>query len=303
MAPLVLRIRFGARATTLDGVPEGCTVEGLRELIAVETGVPAARQLLKVGVPPAPITAVGGSPAVLAGATLAEVGCRNRDTIVVEDLDSSAQPPRSGASPCTASAAAAGSGTSNSAASSAPASMTGGARKRPQQQPQQQDVPESDLLPAFDRAIAAAERHARLLPEDKHQVFALRKGKAAVLESLRRGDDISLGALHTLPRVGHWVVQQVREQLEDPGVDGGGGAATKRRRSATAPPAPTPASFTWWYVAKNGEAVDCRNDAEVKGPPGQEQFRVCILHSSGRMEKAFLPDAKAPPRCPGKGGD
>lgn len=158
------------------------------------------------------------------------------------------------------------------------------------------DIPESELLPAFDRAIAEATAHAKMLPEDKHQVFALRKGKAAVIESLKRGDDISLGALHTLRGVGHWVVQEVKRQLEGPG--------SKRRATGSgggsrAPP-PTPQSFTWWYLGRDGKPVVERNSAEFTGPVGGELFRACIMHSSGRMEKAWLPDAKAPPRSPGR---
>merc|ERR1719240_112590 len=152
----------------------------------------------------------------------------------------------------------------------------------------------SELLPAFDRAIAAARRNAQLNPEDQHQVWALNKGKKAVLESLKHGDDITLGALHTLKGVGHWVAQQVREHL----IAGDDDLPPQLKRARTNAPPPTPESFTWWYLGHDGEYTEEQNSAESTGPLGSQQYRVCIRHSSGRMEKAWLPDAKAPPRSP-----
>eukprot|EP00930_Biecheleria_cincta_P097248 TRINITY_DN88970_c0_g1_i1.p1 TRINITY_DN88970_c0_g1~~TRINITY_DN88970_c0_g1_i1.p1 ORF type:complete len:213 (-),score=53.40 TRINITY_DN88970_c0_g1_i1:150-788(-) len=156
------------------------------------------------------------------------------------------------------------------------------------------DPPSSDLLPAFDKAIAAAIARSKNSGEDKHHVPALRKAKKAVLQSLQQGDDLKLSALHTLTGVGHWVVSQLREHHFSGSAAGcpEEGSAKKRRVEAPA----TPASFTWWYLDAAGKRVETRNDAQVGG--GGEQYRVCILHSSGRMEKAWLPDAKAPPKCP-----
>eukprot|EP00933_Yihiella_yeosuensis_P062426 TRINITY_DN6537_c1_g3_i1.p1 TRINITY_DN6537_c1_g3~~TRINITY_DN6537_c1_g3_i1.p1 ORF type:complete len:239 (+),score=61.84 TRINITY_DN6537_c1_g3_i1:41-718(+) len=161
-----------------------------------------------------------------------------------------------------------------------------------------EDVAESELLPAFDRAIAAAVRRGKMTSEDAHHAPALRKAKKAVLESLTRGDNISLGALHTLKGVGHWVVGQLREHLNAPSSAASGGAdASSKRRRVEAPA--TPQSFSWWYLGRDGKRVETRNDAEMgQSPIGGLQFRVSILHSSGRMEKAWLPDAKAPAQCP-----
>mmetsp|Transcript_34719 Transcript_34719/g.98560 ORF Transcript_34719/g.98560 Transcript_34719/m.98560 type:complete len:331 (+) Transcript_34719:70-1062(+) len=322
MALMTLRVRHCGKAVTLEGVPEDCTVEGLRQLIAVETGVPSERQVLKVGTPPALIKEVAPD------ARIQEVGCCNRATLILEERGGGEPepelPPKLPELP-----ELGGSDEGNAAkrrrleaqgeeevlvddddddddGGGGGRNLGGGARSSSSavvaesgRRAAEEDVRESGLLPAFDRAIRAAEQHARLLPEDKHQVWALKKGKAAVLESLKRGDDISLGALHTLPRVGHWVVQQVREQVQMAGSSGGAAAARPGppRSSAVAPPT-TLANFSWWYVNKKGKRVEYRNDAECKGPPGSEQYRVCILHSSGRMEKAYLPEHKAPPRVP-----
>eukprot|EP00929_Paragymnodinium_shiwhaense_P054918 TRINITY_DN27527_c0_g1_i1.p1 TRINITY_DN27527_c0_g1~~TRINITY_DN27527_c0_g1_i1.p1 ORF type:complete len:292 (+),score=67.69 TRINITY_DN27527_c0_g1_i1:73-876(+) len=158
------------------------------------------------------------------------------------------------------------------------------------------DVFESSLLPAFDRAIAAATANARMNPEDQHQVWALRKAKKAVIEHLKAGNDSSLGALHTLTGVGHWVVGQVRAQLE--AGPGASEAAAKKPRAGSAPP-PTPNSFTWWYLDASGKFTKFQNSAETAGSPGMETYRVCISHASGRMEKAWLPASKAPPQSQG----
>lgn len=158
------------------------------------------------------------------------------------------------------------------------------------------EVHQSQLLPAFDRAIASAEMHARQCPEDKHQVWALKKGKKAVLESLKNGHDIGISVLHTLTGVGHWVVQQVKEHL-DPS-SGVSTLPSAKRPRASAPPA-TPQSFTWWYIDKRGKYVVERQRAEFQGPPGRGQYRVLITHGSGRVEKAWLPFDKAPPESKG----
>lgn len=175
-----------------------------------------------------------------------------------------------------------------------PATAARGQRRAAEEETR--DPPQSELLGAFDRAIAAAVARVKLCPEDRHHVPALRKARAAVLASLERGDNISLGVLHTLKGVGHWVVEQLREHLQPSSSAAAEGAARAAKRPREAPA--TPNSFSWWYIGKDGKRTEERNGAEVSGPLGQEQYRVCILHSSGRMEKAWLPDAKAPPRSP-----
>jgi len=160
------------------------------------------------------------------------------------------------------------------------------------------ETPQSELLPAFDRAIKSAERHSRMIPDDKHQVFALRKARSAVIASLQRGDNLTIGMMHALPGVGHWVVSEVKAHLDE-NIDNDGIPLAKRPRREVQPvPAPTPQQFSWWYVSRSGKRVEDRDDAESNGRGGTKQFRVCILHSSGRMEKAFLPLAKAQLRSP-----
>lgn len=288
---LTLRLRFKGRSATLSNVPEDLGVAEFQALLASKTGVPPERQALRLGVPPVPLK-VGAR-------TLLEAGCRDRDTLMLEETSGEAaeaeeeQEKEEEPELPVASQAAGSSGETRkrllvpvSAAGRAAAAAAG------------LDTPESNLLPAFDRAIAAAEAHAGMIPEDKHQVFALRKGKMAVLESLKNGNNISLGALHTLTGVGHWVVRQVKEQLDNPDHFPSG---KRSRASGAQKPAAvaTPKDFTWWYVDRKGKAVNDRNSAEsMGGGTSSEQFKVCILHSSGRLEKAFLPEHKAPPRCP-----
>ncbi|CAE8637954.1 unnamed protein product, partial [Polarella glacialis] len=159
------------------------------------------------------------------------------------------------------------------------------------------DPLQSELLATFDKAIAAAVARGRLTAEDAHHAPALRKAKKSVIDSLKQGDNLSLSALHTLKGVGHWVVEQLRLHLPGtagaPGRVGGDG----KRRRVEAPP--TPNSFQWWYLNRKGERVETRNDAEFTGPANDTRYRVSLLHSSGRLEKAWLPDAKAPPRSQG----
>lgn len=296
MVTWTLRVRHCGKAVTLQGVPEQCTVDGLRQLVALETGMLPERQVLKVGTPPVPLPVASGD------VRIAALGCSDRSTVILEEMPAAELP------------------VEHSDASDSPDESRAVAKRRRVQSADEssteapgrfraaagvaasaeEDIPESELLPAFDRAIRAAEAHARMLPEDKHQVWALRKGKAAVLESLKQGNNITLGVLHTLPRVGHWVVQQVREHCRPAGLEGAA-APIRGAPSRKAVPPPTPSDFTWWYVDKKGKAVEQRNDAECQGPPGGEQFRVCIVHASGRMEKAFLPEHKAPPSCPPRG--
>eukprot|EP00419_Tripos_fusus_P024637 CAMPEP_0172730454 /NCGR_PEP_ID=MMETSP1074-20121228/98178_1 /TAXON_ID=2916 /ORGANISM="Ceratium fusus, Strain PA161109" /LENGTH=245 /DNA_ID=CAMNT_0013558189 /DNA_START=64 /DNA_END=801 /DNA_ORIENTATION=+ len=242
----------------------------LRAHVAQKTGISADRQLLKVGVPPKLLREAS------ADQCLTDLGCQSRDTLIVEEVTEVLLP-----------------------VSSTPKSA-GRVPSAKLQNENVGDAPASDLLPAFDRAIAAAREHVKLLPEDKHQVWALQRGKAVVQESLKRGDNISLSALHTLKGVGHWVVQELKRHL-DTSLEAESAASASKRprvtgsRQSIAPP--TPASFSWWYLGRDGKRAGDRNSAEVSGPLGAEQYRVCILHSSGRMERAWLPEAKAPPRC------
>jgi len=263
--PLTFCLRHGPSTITIAAIPENATVSDLRALVAEKTGVDADRQLLKVGVPPKLLHETS------ADQRLTDLGCQNRDILIVEEVKEVLLPVSS---------------TTKSAGDSVSDSVD--------------DACASELLPAFDRAIAAAREHAKLLPEDKHQVWALQRGKAAVQESLKRGDNISLSALHTLKGVGHWVVQELKRHLNTVPEAESAASASKRPkvmggRQPTA--SPTPASFSWWYLDRKGKPVGDRNSAEVSGPLDAEQYRVCILHSSGRMERAWLPGAKAPPRC------
>jgi len=271
--PLTLRLRFEGRAATLTGVAEDMTVVELQRLLAEKTGVPPEQQVIKHGVPPTLLKQL---------ATLAEAGCCDRDTLLLEkniaaDSDVVLPASRAGESSC-----------DNSCKR-----LRGDTRGVSLESGQDPHGPE--LLRAFDGALRAAEAHVKVVPDDKHQVFALRKAKAAVVESVKQGNNISLSALHTLPRVGHWVVQQVREQCSRPP---GESPVPKRGRAARTAAAPTPNSFQWWYIGKDGKPAEDRNSARCQGPLEAQEFYVGILHSSGRMEKAFLPDAKAPPRCP-----
>eukprot|EP00435_Cladocopium_sp_Y103_P005497 s1390_g1.t2 len=150
----------------------------------------------------------------------------------------------------------------------------------------------SELLEVFDKAHAQAVARHRNTGQDAHHAPALRKAKKAVQESLARGDNLTLSSLHTLKNVGHWVVSQLRENLE--GANSSSAPAAKRQRQVAEA---TPESFSWWYVNAAGKRVEFRNDAQMKDGPAGETFRVTIMHSSGRVEKAWLPDAKAPPTC------
>lgn len=153
-------------------------------------------------------------------------------------------------------------------------------------------------MPAFDRAIKSAEAHAKVIPDDKHRVWALRKAKSVVVASLKRGDNMTIGAMHTLPCVGHWVVSEVQAHLDE-NVDNDGVPLAKRPRGEIQPPpVATPRNFSWWYVSRGGKRVEDRDKAEANGQGENKQFRVCVLHSSGRLEKAFLPLAKAQPHSP-----
>mmetsp|Transcript_49453 Transcript_49453/g.97806 ORF Transcript_49453/g.97806 Transcript_49453/m.97806 type:complete len:272 (+) Transcript_49453:53-868(+) len=257
-----LRLRHGGKTLTLKDVPAGASLAALQVLISSETGIPPERQTLKVGVPPEPIREVG--PRV----ELTQAGIQDRETIIVEEQPVATPAPR------------------------AP-------RRARAQVDTSEDFPDSELLPAFDRAIAVAQRHVKEVPEDRHQVWALRKARAALVDSLKQGNNLGIGALHTLTGVGHWVVQQIRKQLEDPEVVGSAEALPAAKRAKAPAPAPTPGDFTWWYVDTKGKPVKERNSAECVGDLGAARYRVCILHSSGRMEKAYLPEAKAPAHCAG----
>lgn len=265
--PLTLRVRHRGGNTTISNVPDGATVADLQKLIAAATGMASEQQILKCGVPPMQLSSELGD-----AVTLAEVGICNRDTVLVEERGQA----------------------SSSSTGGCGASSTSTVRKRTCDGSDDADPRASDVLAAFDRAIAAAVKHAAMLPEDKHQVWAMRQGKAAVVESIKRGDNIALSALHTLKGVKHWVVEQVREHLSEQGESAEGRKGSGKRSA----PAATPTSFQWWYLGRNGKPVVFRNDAEMSISPGGAIFRVYILHATGRLEKGWLPDAKAPPEGP-----
>lgn len=250
----------------------------LQKSISDGIGISPESQLLKCGVPPVQLSSDLGH-----AVKLLEIGIRNRDTIVLEELERRACGAEGLEAPCSASSNAVGQPKPDSKKRKSEHISTG----------DPSDARASEILPAFDRAIAAAAKHVALLPEDKHQVFALRKGKAAVVASLKRGDNISLSAMHTLTGVGHWVVQQVKEHMSDQSEPD----AASKRSSRGAPP-PTPSDFTWKYLDRHGKSVVFRNDAEMSMSPTGPIFRVSLLHGSGRVEKAWLPDAKAPAVCP-----
>mmetsp|Transcript_55091 Transcript_55091/g.131283 ORF Transcript_55091/g.131283 Transcript_55091/m.131283 type:complete len:314 (+) Transcript_55091:80-1021(+) len=80
MPPLTFRLRHSGGQATLPDIPEDATVADLKELVSQKTGIAAARQLLKVaGTPPTAL------PQDDVTKRLTDVGCRNRDTIIVED--------------------------------------------------------------------------------------------------------------------------------------------------------------------------------------------------------------------------
>ena len=68
---------------------------------------------------------------------------------------------------------------------------------------------EAEIIAGFNSAIKATTEHVKACPQDLHQLHALRRAKSAVLRSFEHGNSLSLGALHSLKGVGHWVVQQV----------------------------------------------------------------------------------------------
>jgi len=88
--PLTLRIRHPGGQATLADLPEATTVAELRELIAGKTTIPARRQLLKVGVPPAAL------PKDALTKPLGEAGIRNRETVTIEEREPSPEPACSG---------------------------------------------------------------------------------------------------------------------------------------------------------------------------------------------------------------
>ena len=148
----------------------------------------------------------------------------------------------------------------------------------------------SELLKVFDKVHAEAVVRHKNTGMDAHHAPALRKAKKSVEGSLARGDNLTLSSLHTLKNVGHWVVSQLRESLEGSTMP----PAKRTKQQAAA----TPESFSWWYVNAAGKRVEHRNDAEMKDGAAGNTFRVTIMHSSGRVEKAWLPDAKAPASSP-----
>lgn len=277
--PLTLRLRHPKGTTTLAGLPESMTLSDFRDMVAEEAGISLTQLELRIGVPTS--RSLDGAES----RTLSEAGIGDRD-VVIATLRPRQEATVAGEGAC-----------EREVEEGAALSGKSGGRKRAL--PAVHEPRASDLLPALDRAIAAATKQVAISGQDKHQIFALRKAKAAVVESLKSGNNISLGALHTLTGVGHWVVDQVKRQMETcADVEDAPGKKFKAApASSRAAPAPTPESFTWHYLGRNGKKVTDRNSAEFQGPLGNEMYRVCITHSSGRVEKAWLPEVKAPPRC------
>eukprot|EP00746_Dinoflagellata_sp_MGD_P007376 gnl/MRDRNA2_/MRDRNA2_114585_c0_seq1.p1 gnl/MRDRNA2_/MRDRNA2_114585_c0~~gnl/MRDRNA2_/MRDRNA2_114585_c0_seq1.p1 ORF type:complete len:267 (-),score=65.65 gnl/MRDRNA2_/MRDRNA2_114585_c0_seq1:8-751(-) len=166
-----------------------------------------------------------------------------------------------------------------------------------------QSEPKHPYLAALDRALKDSYQHVKMVPSDAHQTQCLRKARVAIEDSLNKGNKLSIEALKVLKGVGNWVVKQIEENMErgdgdpEPGCND---KAAKRQKLAEAAKAaaPTPNSFTWWYMCSKGQRVEERSEAQVSGPPGNRQYRVSILHSSGRLERAWLPESKAQARSP-----
>eukprot|EP00747_Dinoflagellata_sp_TGD_P212634 gnl/TRDRNA2_/TRDRNA2_85711_c0_seq1.p1 gnl/TRDRNA2_/TRDRNA2_85711_c0~~gnl/TRDRNA2_/TRDRNA2_85711_c0_seq1.p1 ORF type:complete len:324 (+),score=81.49 gnl/TRDRNA2_/TRDRNA2_85711_c0_seq1:67-1038(+) len=98
--PLTLRLRHNGTNATLADVPDAATVAELRELISAKLSVAVRRLVLKVGYPPAPLSEDSATKPV------AEVGIRNRDTIVVEEREPPPEPlPAAGSAEALAAAA------------------------------------------------------------------------------------------------------------------------------------------------------------------------------------------------------
>ena len=195
------------------------------------------------------------------------------------------------------------------------------------------------ILRALEKALRKAERKQKILPhpEDAHHAPCLRKARGAILQSCRDGNELSLGALHTIPRVGHWVVGQIRENLDSEDEEefddakhgkearekakaksrvkakemnkivakrkaieisdsdeerGGAGASSSSKQKAD-----DDNGFVWKYINGRGTKVKRRADAQRRRGDVCSLYRVEILHSDGRVERAWLPESKAPEEC------
>ena len=199
------------------------------------------------------------------------------------------------------------------------------------------------ILGALEKALRKAERKQKLLPhpEDAHHAPCLRKARGAILQSCRDGNHLSLGALHTTPRVGHWVVGQIRENLESEDEeefdDAKHGKAAREKAKAKSrvkakemkemmskkrsreaieisdsdedQAAKASGSnskqqnpqdddgFVWKYINGRGTKVKLRTHAQKRRGDAGSLYRVEILHSDGRVERAWLPEWKAPEEC------
>ena len=204
-------------------------------------------------------------------------------------------------------------------------------------------APQQDpILTALERALKKAEQRQRQFPhpEIAHHAPCLRKAKQAILQSKRDGNNISMGALHTLPRVGHWVIGQIRENLDEhESVDDAKHGDSERQRAfekaerlhkekekeerlkvlrkqqkslekrndqenndvqveissdSETENDPNDSGFVWKYITARGKKVRERKDAQHRLTPTGNVFRVEILHSDGRIERAWLSEDKAP---------
>lgn len=273
--PLTLQLKYSGRSFTVQEVDNLTTVAEFQKVIAQKTGCLPEQQLLKFGVPPKELSSELGD-----AVSLLDVGLSHRDTVLVECREMGKRKKSS---------------SSEGEQSKRQRIGTNSTNVRTETSLRDDSDPKAaDLLPALDRAIASTSRQVGATGEDKHQVWALRKAKTKIIESIKSGNNISLSALHTLSGVGHWVVQQIKDHLSESSCSNEASNDSLSKMTKKAPPA-TPSNFTWSYLDQAGKKVKFRNDAEMSISPNGPVFRVSILHSSGRMEKAWLPDAKAPP--------
>merc|ERR1712129_125349 len=161
-------VRHSKGTVTLPEVSKQASVTDLQKLVASATGIEAERQVIKHGVPPVVLSSELGD-----AVQLADLPLGTRDLLTLEERS----PPRT-----------------PMASARTEDLPYRAAKKRPHVDLQTtpaatstvgSDPPAKSLLPAFDKAIAAAQKHAQSLPEDVHQVWALRRAKAAVLKSIQ----------------------------------------------------------------------------------------------------------------------
>jgi len=169
-------------------------------------------------------------------------------------------------------------------------------RERRRQANQPMNATETKYCPTkFIPALERAMKHTEL--EYPHQKWALGKAKKSLIEAAKRGETVTLGSLHRLPNVGLWVEQQISEYLHkapSPPRISSSHAASSSMEHSMPQPQPTPNSIDWHYCTKAGCKTELRQHAEMKPSPMGNTYRVLIKHASGLIEKAYLPELKAP---------